>query len=143
MKQRATLICAAAFLGMIDALYLTLMRGLHVPCSVSGGCNEVLTSPYAEVFGVPLSAIGLAFYFTVFVLAVLEIFEVARMVQWIFWLALPGFLITLALLYLQAFVIHHFCQYCLASATLVTIIFLTSAWPQKPRANRKSASQPL
>jgi len=131
MKQRATLICAAAFLGMIDALYLTLMRGSHVPCSLSGGCNEVLTSPYAEVFGVPLSAIGLAFYFTVFVLAVLEVFEVAHLLRWVFWLALPGFLITLGLLYLQAFVIHHFCQYCLASATLVTVIFVTSAWPQR------------
>lgn len=131
MKQRATLICAAAFLGMIDALYLTLMRGSHVPCSISGGCNEVLTSPYAEVFGVPLSAIGLTFYFTVFVLAVLEVFDVASTLRWVFWLALPGFVITLVLLYLQAFVIHHFCQYCLASATLVTIIFITSAWPRK------------
>jgi len=130
MKQRATLICAAAFLGMIDALYLTLMRGSHVPCSISGGCNEVLTSPYAEVFGVPLSAIGLAFYFTVFVLAVLEVFEVAPVLRWVFWLALPGFVITLVLLYLQAFVIHHFCQYCLASATFVTIIFIASAWPR-------------
>jgi uncharacterized membrane protein len=35
----------------------------------------------------------------------------------------------LALLYLQGFVIHHFCQYCLASATFVTVIFLVSAWP--------------
>jgi uncharacterized membrane protein len=131
MKQRATLICAAAFLGMIDALYLTLMRGLHVPCSVTGGCNEVLTSPYAEVFHIPLSEIGLAFYFTVFVLAILDAFDVGHFLRWVFWLSLPGFLITLVLLYLQAFVIHHFCQYCLASATLVTMIFVTSAWPAK------------
>jgi len=122
MKQRATLICAAAFLGMIDALYLTLMRGLHVPCSISGGCNEVLTSPYAEVFHIPLSEIGLAFYLTVFVLAVLEAFEVAHVLRWVFWLALPGFVITLVLLYLQAFVIHHFCQYCLLSAAVTTTL---------------------
>ena len=69
MKQRATAICLVAFLGMVDALYLTLMRGQHVPCSVTGGCNEVLTSSYSEVFGVPLSEIGLVFYFTVFCLA--------------------------------------------------------------------------
>jgi len=131
MKQRATAICLVAFLGMVDALYLTLMRGQHVPCSVTGGCNEVLTSSYSEVFGVPLSEIGLVFYFTVFCLAVLHVFEIARLVNGIFWLTLPGFLITVVLLYLQAFVIHHFCQYCLASAVFVTVIFALSAWPRR------------
>ena len=131
MKQRATAIGVVAFLGMVDALYLTVMRGVHVPCSVTGGCNEVLTSPYSEVFGIPLSMIGLAFYFTVFCLAVLDAFEVAHLLRWVFWLALPAFVITLVLLYLQAFVILHFCQYCLASAAFVSTIFIISAWPRQ------------
>ena len=131
MKQRATAISAVAFLGMVDALYLTVMRGVHVPCSVTGGCNEVLTSPYSEVFGIPLSMIGLAFYFAVFCLAVLDAFEVAHLLRWVFWLALPAFVITLVLLYLQAYVIQHFCQYCLASAAFVSTIFIISAWPRQ------------
>jgi uncharacterized membrane protein len=135
MKKRATAISAVAFLGMVDALYLTVMRGVHVPCPVTGGCNEVLTSPYSEVFGIPLSMIGLAFYFSVFCLAVLDAFEVAPLLRWIFWLALPGFVITLVLLYLQAFVIHHFCQYCLASAAFVSTIFLIAAWPRRTTQN--------
>jgi len=133
MKQRATAIGVVAFLGMVDALYLTVMRGMHVPCSVTGGCNEVLTSEYSEVFHIPLSMIGLAFYFTIFCLAVLDAFEVSHLLKWVFWLALPAFLITLVLLYLQAFVILHFCQYCLASAAFVTSIFLISAWPARKR----------
>ena len=135
MKQRATAISVVAFLGMVDALYLTVMRGVHVPCSVTGGCNEVLTSPYSEVAGIPLSLIGLVFYFTVFCLAILDAFEVAALLKWIFWLALPAFVITLALLYLQAFVILHFCQYCLASAAFVSTIFLISAWPRRTTQN--------
>ena len=135
MKQRATAISAVAFLGMVDALYLTVMRGVHVPCSVTGGCNEVLTSPYSEVFGIPLSLIGLVFYFSIFCLAVLDVFDVAHLLRWIFWLALPAFVITLVLLYLQAFVIHHFCQYCLASAAFVSTIFLISAWPRPATQN--------
>jgi uncharacterized membrane protein len=131
MKQRATAIGVVAFLGMIDALYLSVMRGIHVPCSVTGGCNEVLTSAYSAVFGIPLSMIGLVFYFTVFCLAVLDAFEVTPLLKWVFWLALPAFVITLVLLYLQAFVILHFCQYCLASAAFVTTIFLISAWPRR------------
>lgn len=131
MKQRATAIGVVAFLGMIDALYLSVMRGIHVPCSVTGGCNEVLTSSYSTVFGIPLSMIGLFFYFSVFCLAVLDAFEVAPLLKWVFRLALPAFIITLVLLYLQAFVILHFCQYCLASAAFVTTIFLISAWPRR------------
>jgi|SRR6185369_16600031 uncharacterized membrane protein len=131
MKQRATAIGVVAFLGMVDALYLTVMRGVHVPCSVTGGCNEVLTSPYSEIFGIPLSMIGLVFYFTVFCLAVLDAFEIGQLLRYVFWLALPAFVITLVLLYLQAFVILHFCQYCLASAAFVSTIFLISAWPRR------------
>ena len=131
MKLRATAISVVAFLGMVDALYLTVMRGVHVPCSVTGGCNEVLTSSYSEVLGIPLSMIGLVFYFTVFCLAVLDAFEVGQTLRWVFWLALPAFVITLVLLYLQAFVILHFCQYCLASAAFITTIFLISAWPRR------------
>ncbi len=133
MKQRAMAIAVVAFLGMIDALYLTVMRGVHVPCSVTGGCNEVLTSAYSEVLGVPLSAIGLVFYVTVFSLATLHVFEVGSLMRWIFWLSLPGFAITLVLLWLQGLVIHHFCQYCLASATFVTLIFFISAWPRRQK----------
>jgi len=131
MRLRAAAISVAAFLGMVDALYLTVMRGIHVPCSVTGGCNEVLTSEYSEFFGIPLSAIGLAFYFAVFCMAILDAFGSAHLLKWIFWLALPGVVITLVLLYLQAFVIHHFCQYCLASAAFVTTIFLIAAWPRR------------
>lgn len=135
MKQRATAIACVAFLGMIDALYLTVMRGVHVPCSISGGCNEVLTSSYSEVFGVPLSTIGIVFYLTVFSLAIMEVFDVAKLTRWIFWLSAPGFLITLVLLYLQGYVIHHFCQYCLASATFVTTIFILSAFSLREKAS--------
>jgi uncharacterized membrane protein len=134
MKQRAAAIGVVAFLGMIDALYLTVMRGVHVPCSLSGGCNEVLTSTYSEIFGIPLSLIGLAFYLCVFSLAVLGAFDAAaaaRFQRWILWLAAPGFIVTLGLFYLQGFVIHHFCQYCLASAAFVTAIFILSVWPPR------------
>ena len=135
MKFRAAAIAAVGFLGMVDALYLTVMRGVRVPCSATGGCNEVLTSEYSTIMGVPLSVIGLVFYVTVFCLAVLDVFEVAPLLKWIFRLALPAFVVTLVLLYLQAFVILHFCQYCLASAAFVTTIFLIAAWPRRATQN--------
>jgi uncharacterized membrane protein len=48
------------------------------------------------------------------------------------------FLTTLWLIYLQAFVIHHFCQYCLLSAavtmTLTIIVFMPASRAKKIEA---------
>jgi uncharacterized membrane protein len=130
MKGRVLAIGVLAFLGMVDALYLSLHSGV-VPCSLTGGCNEVLTSRFAKVGPVPLSWIGLAFYLTVFSCAIFEAFGAGQTLRFVFWLGLAGFLISLVLVGLQAFVIHAFCQYCLGSALLVTSIFAISAWPKK------------
>jgi uncharacterized membrane protein len=127
MKGRVIVIAALAFLGMIDALYLSLHSG-YVPCSLTGGCNEVLTSRFAKVGGIPLSWIGLAFYLTVFSCAIFEGFGAGNALRIVFWLGLAGFCTSLVLVGLQAFVIHAYCQYCLGSAVLVTSIFGVSAW---------------
>jgi uncharacterized membrane protein len=127
MKARVLAIAVLAFLGMVDALYLSLHRGA-VPCTLTGGCNEVLTSRYSSVAGIPLPWIGLGFYLTVFSSAVFEASGAGNPLRWIFWLSLAGFCISLVLVGLQAFVIHAFCEYCLGSAVLVTSIFGVSAW---------------
>jgi uncharacterized membrane protein len=116
----------AAFVSLIglgDAIYLTVqhLTGQSLRCTFSG-CSEVLSSSYAQIGPVPLAALGAFAYFTVFSLAILAAFgyRLARPLL----AALVGlmFLMTLWLLYLQAFVIHHFCQYCLLSAAVTTVL---------------------
>ena len=135
MKGRAIAIALVAFLGMVDTFYLSAKGSQPVPCRITGGCNDVLTSSYSKVAGVPLSSIGLVFYLTIFSLAIFQIFDSARTLPWIFWLALPGLLISVALVGIQAFVLKAFCEYCLASALLVTTIFFLSPWPKRPPAS--------
>ena len=61
---------------MVDALYLSIKRNAGpIPCHITHGCTDVLTSKYSALAGIPLSWIGLAFYLTVFSLAVVTIFE--------------------------------------------------------------------
>ena len=119
-----------ALVGLGDALYLTIehITGQSVRCTIVHGCSEVLSSPYAVVAGVPLALIGAVAYFTVFTLATLAAFQyqlAGKLVTLVIGLM---FLTTLWLLYLQAFVIRHFCQFCLLSAlvttTLTVLVFM-------------------
>ena len=127
IRLRSVWPCALAaivsLIGLGDAIYLTIehVTGQSVRCTVIAGCSEVLGSSYAVVAGIPLAAVGAAAYFGVFSLATLTAFgyRLAGMLFAI--LVVIMFLTTLWLLYLQAFVIHHFCQFCLLSA-LVTFV---------------------
>src|SRR5438132_12486672 len=76
MNTRSIAIAALAFVGMIDALYLSIKRNAGpIPCHITRGCTDVLTSKYSEVAGIPLSWAGLAFYIAILSLAVFKIFE--------------------------------------------------------------------
>lgn len=129
------LAAVVALIGVGDAIYLTIHHytGEKVPCSIVEGCEQVLTSAYAEVGGVPLAALGAAAYFAVFSLAILAAFG-NRLTWTLFGVQVSLMLIFTAwLVYLQAFVIEAFCQFCLLSAgtTLVLfIIFLVSKFPR-------------
>jgi uncharacterized membrane protein len=121
-----------ALLGLTDALYLTIqhMSGQSVPCSVTGGCEEVLTSSYAVVAGIPLASIGAAAYFTAFSLSILAAFGYRSAAKLLLPLVGTMVLVSVWLFYLQAFVIRAFCQFCLLSAgiTIALTIVVFLAW---------------
>lgn len=121
---------AAAFvalLGLADSIYLTVHHytAEPVPCSIIEGCEQVLTSTYAVVGGIPLAAFGAAAYFIAFSLALLAAFGYRRTwalfgIQTILMAIFTGWLI-----YVQAVLIRAFCQFCLISAaTTATLLIL-------------------
>lgn len=115
-----------SLVGLGDSIYLTVQHitGETLRCTIISGCSEVLSSPYAQVGPVPLAAIGAAAYFTVFSLAILAAFGNGFTIPFLKIVLALMFLTTLWLVYLQAFVIRHFCQYCLLSAAVTTILTL-------------------
>ncbi len=130
MKARAAAIALIAFLGMVDTFYLSMKRNAGpIPCHVTKGCNDVLTSRYSAVGGIPLSWIGLAFYFGVFCLTVFELFGTAKTLHWVFYPAGLGVLISGLLVGIQAFSLRAFCEYCLLSSAFVLAIFLLTPRP--------------
>jgi len=115
-----------SLLGMADALYLTVehVTGQSVKCTIISGCSEVLSSPYAVVAGIPLAALGAAAYFTVFSLATLAAFGYRAAGTLLTPLIAAMFFVSIWLIYLQAFVIREFCQYCLFSAAITTALLV-------------------
>ena len=112
-----------SLVGLADGIYLTVehVAGRSVKCTIVSGCSEVLSSPYASVRGIPLALVGAIAYFTVFSLATLAAFGYRGMGKLLNIVVALMFLTSLWLIYLQAFVIKAFCQFCLLSA-LVTFI---------------------
>jgi len=121
-----------ALVGLTDALYLTIqhLSGSSVPCSVTGGCEEVLTSSYAVLAGIPLAGIGAAAYFSAFSLSILAAFGYRSAAKLLLPLVGTMVLVSVWLFYLQAAVIRAFCQFCLLSAgiTIALAIVVFLAW---------------
>jgi uncharacterized membrane protein len=107
-----------AAIGLADSGYLTVkhLRGDYVRCDTD--CSAVLGSKYAEVAGVPLAEIGAVAYIAVLVAAVLAAIGLRGARSVVALMAIPMALTSLWLVYLQAFVIHAFCKYCLLSAAV-------------------------
>jgi len=118
------IIACVALVGLADAVYLTVQHvtGQSVRCTIVSGCSEVLSSSYASFNGIPLALIGAVAYFTVFSLAILAAFGYPFVRRLLAVMVGLMFLTTLWLLYLQAFVIGHFCQFCLLSAAVTTVL---------------------
>ena len=118
---------AVALAGLADASYLTAehLAGNSVRCMIVTGCDEVLQSRYSTVWGsVPVAAVGALAYFAAFSLATLAAYGYDGARRLLVPLVAVMFLATLWFVYLQAFVIHAFCVYCLLSAAITTTLTL-------------------
>lgn len=126
-RGRRIIFTAAALIGLLglaETTYLaaTHLAGAHVTCVTAANCSQVLGSVYASFRGIPLAAVGAAGYFAVFTFATLAAFAYRRAATLLALTVTLMFLTTLGLLYLQAFVLHAFCDYCLFSAALIFLL---------------------
>lgn len=125
-------VALVAGLGVALTGYLsgTYLAGGELVCVGGGGCQEVQSSRYAYILGVPIAFLGLGYYGVCLALA---LGGVARTPGWSRWAVPLLFVVTLAaalfsgyLTGLQLFVIGSFCAWCLGSAALsVTLLGLS------------------
>ena len=122
MKSRLAVL-GLSFLGMVETLYLSMSRDAGpVPCHITNGCSDVLTSVYSEIGGVPISWLGFVFYATAFGATVFDAFGGADTFRFLRWPATAALVVSAVLTGIQAFVLQAYCEYCLTSAALSTTI---------------------
>lgn len=118
-------------IGIVDAAYLTTRhyQGDSVVCEIGseslGTCDDVLTSKYATIGAIPTSLIGALYYLLVFLLLVFYTHTGAP--RFLYGAGICtglGFLVTLWFVYLQLFVLHSICLYCMVSAVTTTLLLI-------------------
>lgn len=140
------LIALIALFGILIAAYLTLYKVgaiAELNCAV-GSCETVQFSRWANLFGLPVAAWGIVFYVVLLALALASL--QARwidsramslaLVAWTSW----GVLFSAWLTFLELFVIHAICQWCVVSALLVVITCGLSVVDWRGRSSRVSVS---
>src|SRR5216117_1707704 len=119
-----TVAAIVSLAGLADAAYLSVqaLTGETLSCGGSPDCFRVLGSAYAKVGGVPVALLGALAYFTVFAFATFAAFGYARARMFLIPIIGAMFLATLWFLYVQAFVLHAYCRYCLFSAAITFLL---------------------
>jgi len=134
-----TAVAIVALAGLADATYLTVqaLTGETVSCGGSPDCFRVLGSSYAKVAGIPVAMLGAFAYFAVFTLATFAAFGYSSMPKFLALIVGAMFVMTLWFLYVQAFLLHAYCRYCLFSAAITFLIagLLIAVPPSKRRSD--------
>jgi uncharacterized membrane protein len=120
------LLTATSYAGFVVSLYLTFVhyRGYVSHCYVVEGCEQVQTSRFAVIFGVPVALLGLLFFTAMFYLGIGVLTRSSvKLVRAYKVLAYLGALAAVPLFLVQAIALRAFCTYC-----VLTEIILLAMW---------------
>lgn len=121
------LISVLSALGVVVSLYLAYLHfsdGHAAFCAAGTDCDAVRQSGFSTLMGIPVAAIGVAGYSVILIASLLGM---KKRTKWLvlYILALAGFVFSAYLTYLELFVIKAICMYCVFSAVLMTVIFIS------------------
>ncbi len=131
MSDRAlrTTMIVLATIGLGVASYLTYVHYSGVPplCSTTNNtCLKVQTSIYSKLAGVPVALIGLLGYIAILTSLLAPQREETRFATVA--VTLIGFGFSAYLTSREAFSLHEYCEWCLSSAFIMTLLTPLAVW---------------
>ncbi len=125
--RRTLIVLSVVGIGLASYLTYVHYSGEIVLCSTAHNtCEQVQTSIYAKVAGVPVALMGLIGYVLIFASLLAPEGETSRFAT--AGLTLGGFGFSAYLTYREVFSLHKICEWCVGSATLLTIMMCLSVW---------------
>ena len=135
------IVATLSLAGIFVALYLLFYKlGIigNLTCSI-GSCETVNLSKWATFLGAPVAAWGVGFYIVMFALSLLSLqdryVDSVGMSKTLTLVSASGVAFSAWLTYLELFVIHAICQWCVVSAIIVSIIFVFALLDLRDRAS--------
>lgn len=112
--------------GFAAATYLTYTKLANIdPVCADGGCAVINVSRWSEVFGIPVTLLGMITYVIIFSSTFLA-GEIPKLVAAFF--ATIGAAFSIWLQYQALVVMEHFCQYCFTSAVCMNLLAVLTIW---------------
>jgi uncharacterized membrane protein/glutaredoxin len=130
------LIGAIAAVGAAGTGYLTAVKLMNKTAACIGGCDRVLSSDWATVFGLPLTLFGCLAYLSMLVLAMSPLLvnpeqnkdlrtQLEGMTWPLLFIGATGMMVFSGfLMYVLSTDIKALCLYCIASATMTVAMFV-------------------
>jgi uncharacterized membrane protein len=118
-------------IGLLVSIYMTIYKFTQndAMCIGSGDCKTVNASRFSEIYGIPVSVVGMAGYAAILAMLLLEKrveFLRKNVSMILFAFALMGFMFTLYLVYVEVAILKAYCPFCVTSQVTMTLIFILS-----------------
>ncbi|MFQ5577132.1 MAG: vitamin K epoxide reductase family protein [Anaerolineae bacterium] len=132
---RGSLVPLLALAGLGISIYLAYVEVTHAEavCGPIGNCNLVQSSDYARFMGVPVAALGIINYVAIGLMWAGLRFagpQTARLSSLgLLGLTLFGLLFSIYLTWVEIFILHAICIYCITSAVIATGLMLAVVLP--------------
>lgn len=136
MKRRKILtwlMIVFSVLGIAASVESTIAHynpgGISEFCSINEtfDCDAVNTSKYSELMGIPVAVLGLLAYGFLFIASILYLVrDEELLLDAIVGTSVLGFLFSLYLTYIEAFVLKTWCLVCISSQIAIFIIMIAS-----------------
>lgn len=121
------LLLTLSFLGFVDSTYLTITHYKNIipPCTITNGCEKVLSSNFAVIFGIPMAAYGIVYFIASIAFNVL-LFQRRKNI-WLKRIFMifnsSGVVAAVILLVIQFLIIKALCQYCMLVELILFLLF--------------------
>lgn len=128
-----------ALVGVLVSTYLYLYKlGLlgAIACG-TGGCETVQLSEYSRFLGIEVPLIGLLGYLAILGVALAGIQPKWESALWPSWallgLTTGGVAFTVYLTWIELFVLHAICRWCVGSAVIIVLLFVLALFDVRRR----------